>query len=67
MKAKVNSFCIGCGACQALVPEVFEINDDGIAEVIVEDIPEDLINETKDAKDNCPVAAIAINENDDEK
>lgn len=67
MKAKVNSFCIGCGACQALVPEVFEINDEGVAEVIVESVPEDLIKETEDARDNCPVAAISINENNGEK
>ena len=30
MKARViESTCIGCGACQALVPDEFEINDLG--------------------------------------
>ena len=32
MKAKViENMCIGCGACAALVPEEFDINDEGIA------------------------------------
>ena len=32
MKAKVNKDqCIGCGACAVIVPDVFEIEDDGLA------------------------------------
>ena len=31
MKVKVNEdACIGCGACAAIAPEVFEINDEGL-------------------------------------
>ena len=61
MKAKVKNMCIGCGACQALVPDVFEINDEGVAEVIVEVVPENL-EEVKDASESCPVNAIEVNE-----
>ncbi|MCI8445176.1 MAG: ferredoxin [Bacilli bacterium] len=33
-KVNVNQdICIGCGACQAEYPDVFEINDEGLAEV----------------------------------
>ena len=33
MKVKVNKeVCIGCGACQAIAPSVFEFNDEGYAE-----------------------------------
>ena len=54
--------CIGCGACQALVPDVFERNDEGVAEVIVEVVPENLEEEVKDASESCPVNAIEVNE-----
>ena len=59
MKFKVNQdTCIGCGACQATCGEVFEINDDGIAEVIVDEISEDVKEDAIDAKEGCPVGAI---------
>ena len=59
MKAKViRENCIGCGACQALVPEVFEIEDDGLAGVIVDEVSEDLIEDAVDAKEGCPTDAI---------
>ena len=56
---KVNKdLCIGCGACQAVCPEVFEIEDDGLATVIVEEIPEELNEDALDAKEGCPTDAI---------
>ena len=58
MKLKVNKdLCIGCGACQAVCPEVFEIEDDGLATVISainDNVKEDAI----DAKEGCPTSAI---------
>lgn len=59
MKLKVNEdVCIGCGACQAVCPEVFEIGDNGLAKVITEEISEECVEDATDAKDGCPVAAI---------
>ena len=59
MKAKVNKdLCIGCGACQALVPDVFEIEDDGLATVKVDEIKEEYKEDVVDAIDNCPTSAI---------
>jgi len=59
MKLKVNEdVCIGCGACQAICPEVFEIGDNGLAKVITEEIGEDYVEDATDAKEGCPVAAI---------
>ncbi len=57
--------CIGCGACQATAPDVFEINDDGLAEVLVEEVPEELKEDAIDAKDGCPVNAISDSEDED--
>lgn len=64
IKAKVSKeACIGCGACQAIVSEVFQLGDDGQAEVIVEEISENLESDVKDAADSCPTSAIEVEEN----
>lgn len=59
MKLKVNEdMCIGCGACHAICSECFEINDNGVANVIVSEIPANLVEDATDAKEGCPVGAI---------
>lgn len=66
MKAKViENICIGCGACQALVPDMFEINDNGVAHAIKTVVPEDLEEQALEAKDNCPTNAIDIDETEE--
>ena len=60
MKFKVDKdSCIGCGACQAICEEVFEITDDGYAtakdvEVKDKDVKENAIS----AMEGCPTSAI---------
>ncbi len=60
MKVKViQDKCIGCGNCVALTESgVFDFNDDGLAECILNEIPEDLEEITKEAIEQCPVEAI---------
>ena len=63
MKAKVlDNLCIGCGACCALVPEEFDINDNGTAEALNEKVKEENIEIVKEASENCPTSAIEIEE-----
>lgn len=63
MKAKVDKdICIGCGLCAATCPEVFSLEDDGLAVAIEEEISEDLVDETEASRDGCPVSAIDIEE-----
>lgn len=60
MKVKVNKdLCIGCGACQAIVPDVFEIEDDGLACVKVDEVKEEEKEEVMVALENCPTSAIS--------
>ena len=67
-KVKVlKDVCIGCGACQAICSEVYEIGDDGLAEVIVEEVPEEVEEDAMDALENCPTAAIVEVDEEDEK
>lgn len=61
MKVKVDKDkCIGCGNCVSLTEgEVFDFNDDGLAEAIVDEVSEDLIDVTRDAINQCPTEAIS--------
>lgn len=59
MKVKVNKdACIGCGACAAICDKVFTINDEGLSEVINEDVKEEDKQAVQDAVDSCPTGAI---------
>ncbi len=61
MKAIVDQeICIGCGLCVGICPVVFEINADGKAVAKVDIVPCDSEAECKDAADQCPVEAIAV-------
>ena len=56
---KVNKDkCIGCGACTAIAPEIFDFDDDGLAKVIKDEVNEDV----KIAAESCPTEAIEIKE-----
>lgn len=62
MKAKVNKDqCIGCGACQAIVPDVFEIEDDGLA-CAKGEVTDENKDDVIDASESCPTGAIKIEE-----
>ena len=59
MKVKVNKErCISCGACQAICPDVFYFDDEGIAEANNEEIKTDIIDDVIDALEGCPTDAI---------
>lgn len=63
MKARViKEECIGCGLCASIVPEVFEMIDEGVAKAIEEEIPVVHHEATKEAEASCPVGAIEVEE-----
>lgn len=63
MKAFVDrDTCTGCDLCAALCPEVFEMDDDFIATVIADPIPEDAEDSARDAMESCPSGSITIEE-----
>lgn len=55
-----ESGCIGCGLCTQVCPEVFEMDDSGVAEVIMEEVPENLEDSVQEAADSCPVEVITV-------
>jgi ferredoxin len=61
MKGFVDkNICIGCELCTSVCPDIFRMDDDGLAIAIDDEIAADLIESAKDAEDQCPVEAITI-------
>ncbi|HHU20279.1 MAG TPA: ferredoxin [Bacilli bacterium] len=58
--------CIACGLCGALAPEIYDYDDEGIAYVLLDnntgqaEIPDDLVDDMKDAHESCPTESIKI-------
>ena len=61
MKAHVNpDTCIGCGLCVDISPEVFEMDDEGLARVIDGADVDGSAGDVKEAAEQCPVDAIEV-------
>jgi len=55
-----EDLCIGCGNCEDECPDVFRLEDDGMAHVITPNPGEDLYGCCRNASDSCPVDAISF-------
>ena len=63
MKVEVDySRCIGAGTCVEICPDVFELRDDGLAQVKQSNPNDGLSDAVKEAVEECPTAAILIEE-----
>lgn len=63
MKLRVDAeMCQGHSRCHAAYPEMFDIDDEGIAFVTMEDIPSGWEGRAHNAIANCPERAIHIKE-----
>lgn len=61
MKAYVDKdLCTGCGLCESTCPDVFELDDDGIAVAKDIELKGELLEDAETARDDCPVEAIDI-------
>ncbi|MEM5830818.1 MAG: ferredoxin [Candidatus Aenigmatarchaeota archaeon] len=61
IKISVSEKCIGCGACVAIAPEIFEFDEDGFSKPKITEIEDEkLIRKAEEAKENCPAEAIKI-------
>jgi ferredoxin len=57
-----ESLCIGCGTCEEICPDVFEVGDDGFSHVIAIG-PEATCAAAgccEEAAEECPVSAISL-------
>jgi len=65
-----QSTCTGCGLCvNVYAPEVFELNDDGLAEAKILEAAayEEHKDEIEEAIENCPVEAIHWADEDEDE
>lgn len=63
MKAVVDKeTCIGCELCVSVCPAVFSMDEDGKSIAISAAVPANEEADAKDAAEQCPVAAISIEE-----
>lgn len=59
LNISIKDGCIGCGLCASTCPNVFQMTDDGVAEVFSTPESEDEAI-AQDAADNCPVSVIIV-------
>jgi ferredoxin len=52
--------CKSRAECMRIVPEVFEVRDDGYMYILVEDVDDTLRARCEEAVDACPTQALSI-------
>ena len=69
MKTKIiREDCIACGNCNAICPDVYDYDEDGIAYCIIDDnnmteeVAEKYRSLVLEAKENCPNEAVFVEE-----
>jgi ferredoxin len=61
MKVVVDyDVCASNAVCMGIVPEVFEVRDDGFLYVLEEHPPPELQDRVRQAANNCPTGAITL-------
>jgi ferredoxin len=56
--------CASNAVCMGIVPEVFEVRDDGYLYVLNEHPPAELADKVRMAANNCPTGAITLVEDE---
>lgn len=52
--------CITSGMCTSIAPEIFQIGDDGTLSILMEDLPDELVEKADSAVLCCPVEALSL-------
>ena len=61
MKIELADYCIRCGICEDLYPDIFKRNyEEHCIDVLFDEIPRELEERVKQAAEDCAVAAIKI-------
>ena len=60
MNVKVIEGCIRCGLCTEEFPDLFVMNDEGIAQPVSPQVPAGKEGEARQAAEDCPVSVIIV-------
>jgi ferredoxin len=61
MKVSIDyDLCEANAVCAGLVPEVFEVDDDDNTNILVDEVPAQLLDQVRHAVRSCPKAAISL-------
>lgn len=61
MRIELADYCIRCGICEDLYPDMFKRNyEEHCIDVLPDEIPEDMQERAKQAAADCAVAAIRL-------
>lgn len=61
MKMHIDeSVCTGHGVCEGIRPDIFEVGDDGIVQLLTEEFTEDDRQDLEDCVDQCPTQALRL-------
>jgi ferredoxin len=52
--------CTGIGMCESLMPDVFEVQDDGSLLLLMDEVDGDRLIELHEAISGCPTMAISV-------
>ncbi len=62
MKFRIKSeLCRGCGICEAVCPNVYQMDSNHVAKVVTESVSDDLMECAIQGENICPVRAIIHN------
>lgn len=63
MKVVVDpDICLGCGICEGIAPDVFNLGPEGFAVVQLDPVPEKYRADVLDAAEQCPEEAITVSD-----
>ena len=63
-----KDLCIGCGFCASTMPSVFELDDDGLSQVIKKENEEENTKEDiLEVAEGCPTNAILVEEENEKE
>ncbi len=61
MRIELADYCIRCGLCEDLYPDLFKRNyEEHCMDILYDEIPSELEERDKTAADDCAVAAIRL-------
>lgn len=61
MRVRVDpEVCQGYAQCNSLLPEMFEVDDDGVARILTEEVPESLAGRVTAVVARCPTGALRL-------